>query len=465
MALRVHNTLSRKLESFKPLDDKNVKLYTCGPTVYNVAHVGNWRAFLFYDLFKRYLSYRGFKVTHVMNITDVDDKIIRDCQKTGLSREAFTKKYTDLFLEDEKTIGILSPDHMPRATEYVGDMISLIQSLMDKGFAYRADEGVYFRVSAFKSYGKLSGIDQEQLLAGGSGRLTADEYDKSSVQDFALWKFHVPADGDVMWDAPFGKGRPGWHIECSAMARRLLGDQLDVHMGGVDLIFPHHENEIAQIEPVSKKRFTTYWLHNEHLLVDGKKMSKSLGNFYTLRDLLAKGHKPLAIRYLFISTHYRQKFNLSMEALHSAEVAVKTFDEFLIHLQDAAAENDNPKLPRLIAKTEKSFQKAMDNDLNISEALAHLHNFMSQINKLRAKLSKKDTKEIKDFMLRINTVLGVMSEHKDEAPKDILDLVAKREMARKAKVWKESDAIRDQLKVKGWYVEDLPQGPRPRRIE
>ncbi|MEK6874245.1 MAG: cysteine--tRNA ligase [Nanoarchaeota archaeon] len=464
MALKLFNTLKRKIQLFTPLHDKKIAFYTCGPTVYNIAHIGNFRAFVCYDLLKRYLQFKGYKVKHVMNITDIDDKIIRDCQKQELTLQAFTKHYTDLFIQDLNTLNIIPADHTPKATEYIQDMIHLIQKLIDARVAYTADEGVYFQVTSFKDYGKLANINIEELKSGASGRIAADEYDKANAQDFALWKFWTKDDGNIFWNAPFGKGRPGWHIECSVMAQQLLGNQIDIHMGGVDLIFPHHQNEIAQLEPITKKEFAKYWIHTEHLLVDGKKMSKSLGNFYTLRDLLNKGFKPNGIRYLLLATHYRQKLNLNFEALHAAEAAVKALDEFVMHLDNCKASENNPRIPRLIKTCLTNFEKAMDNDLSISEALAIIHEFMTRINIIHSKLSSQDAEKIKKTMKKINGVLDVITFSTYSVPDYIWILVNKRETARKHKDWKTADAAREKLKEEGWYIEDLPNGPQPRRI-
>ncbi|MEM2121295.1 MAG: cysteine--tRNA ligase [Candidatus Woesearchaeota archaeon] len=410
--IKFYNTLTRKIEVFRPLKDKEVGFYSCGPTVYNFAHIGNFRSFVFYDLLKRYLKYRGFKVKHVMNITDVDDKTIRDSKKEGISLKEFTERYTKYFLEDLQTMNIQMPDVMPKATEHIREMIDLIKKLIEKGYAYKAeDNSIYFSISKFKDYGKLSHIKLENLKAG--VRINTDEYTKENVQDFALWKAYSEEDGDVFWETELGKGRPGWHIECSAMSMKYLGETFDIHTGGVDLIFPHHENEIAQSEGATGKEFVRYWIHSEFLLVDGKKMSKSLGNFYTLRDVLNMGYKPMAIRYLLLSAHYKQQLNFTFEALKSAENTVEKLYDFMRNLLEIISKKQKGKLSQevkqLIKKTKKEFEKYMDNDLKISEALSSVFEFMTNINKLISenKLNSKDAKKVYEFMLKLDEVLGL----------------------------------------------------------
>ena len=377
MALRVFNTLTRKKEDFVPLKPPRVGLYSCGPTVYDYPHIGNYRAYVFCDLLKRYLKYRGFQVEHVMNITDVDDKTIRDSQKQKISLKEFTQKYENAFFEDLETLNILPADVFSRATEHIKEMIALIQKLIDKGFAYKSDDGIYYSIRKFKDYGRLARINVDELEAGASGRVKADEYSKESANDFALWKFRTPEDGDVFWEAPFGRGRPGWHIECSAMSMKYLGEQFDIHTGGTDLIFPHHQNEIAQSEAATGKRFVKYWLHNEWLLVDGKKMSKSLGNFYTLRDVLAKGYDPISVRYHMLGTHYRQQLNFTFAGLDAAKQSLNRIQDCYDKLLTASAPRHNPAVHKRIEQLKKEFTEAMDNDLDTPPALAAL--FLSLI--------------------------------------------------------------------------------------
>lgn len=461
--IRLFNTLTRKKEPFTPLVPGQVKLYTCGPTVYDYAHIGNFRAFLFEDLLKRWLIYRGYKVTHVMNLTDVDDKTIKGSQKQRIPLREYTDFYAKAFFEDIKALNILPADVYPRATEHIPEMVNIIQTLLEKGIAYRGEDGsIYFSVAKYPQYGKLSHIKVDALKAG--ARVSQDEYAKEEAQDFALWKAYTPEDGNVYWDTELGRGRPGWHIECSAMSMKYLGETFDIHCGGIDNMFPHHENEIAQSEAATGKTFVNYWLHNEHLQVEGKKMSKRFGNFYTLRDLLAKGYDPIAIRYLLISTHYRQQFNFTFEGLEAAKAAVERLRNFVRRLHDAEGVASPEKVKILKGKLESCFDSALDDDLNIGSALASLFDFVRDINSLLDTnlVSKEQAAEIGGLMMRIDSVLGVIGkvEALEPLPEDIEVLVQKREMARKAKNWKEADAIRNQLKEMGIILEDTPQGVR-----
>jgi cysteinyl-tRNA synthetase len=483
------NTLTRRKEPFEPLEAGKVKMYTCGPTVYDYAHIGNFRAFLFEDLLKRWLVYRGFEVTHVMNLTDVDDRTIKHSQDNKMSLRQFTDFYIKVFFEDVKSLNIEPADVYPRATDHIPEMVALIKVLMAKGYAYRGEDGsIYYAVNKFPDYGKLSNIKVAELKAG--ARVSQDEYAKEEAQDFALWKAWTPEDGDVFWETELGKGRPGWHIECSAMSMKYLGETFDIHCGGVDNMFPHHENEIAQSEAATGKKFVNYWLHNEHLLVEGKKMAKRFGNFYTLRDLLGKGYDPIAIRYLLVSTHYRQQFNFTFEGLESAKGAVERLRNFVRRLYDADGKDSKGNVAVLMEKFEVCFSSSMDNDLDIGIALASLFDFIREINNLldANMVNKQEAEYIQGIMMKIDKVLGVigkvepphhykivLSESlgfsdtvqvgdkvkvKEASPADISVLVQKREEARKAKNWKEADAIRAQLKQMGIVLEDTPQGPQ-----
>jgi cysteinyl-tRNA synthetase len=449
---------------FNPLEAGKVKMYTCGPTVYDYAHIGNFRAFLFEDLLKRWLIHRGFQVTHVMNLTDVDDKTIKGSQKQGLPLRQFTDFYIKAFFEDIKALNIQPADVYPRATDHIAEMVALIKTLMAKGYAYRGEDGsIYYAISKFSDYGKLSKIKTGELKAG--ARVSQDEYAKEEAQDFALWKAWTPEDGDVYWETELGKGRPGWHIECSAMSMKYLGETFDIHCGGVDNMFPHHENEIAQSEAATGKKFVDYWLHNEHLLVEGKKMAKRFGNFYTLRDLLAKGYDPIAIRYLLMSTHYRQQFNFTFEGLESAKGAVDRLRNFVRRLHDVAGDKDSKgKVAVLTAKLEACFGGSMDDDLDIGMALASLFDFVREINNLldANMVSKQEAADVGGLMMQLDGVLGVIGkvEAEEALPADVDMLVQKREEARKAKNWKEADAIRTQLKQMGIVLEDTAQGVR-----
>jgi len=436
-------------------------MYTCGPTVYDFAHIGNFRAFLFEDLLKRWLEYRGFEVIHVMNITDVDDRTIRGSQKQRVPLKLYTNYYTKVFFEDIDALSIERADYYPKATDHIPEMIALIKKLMQKGYAYRGEDGsIYYDISKFKDYGRLSKFKVKELKAG--ARIKVDEYAKEEAQDFALWKAWTEEDGEVFWDTELGKGRPGWHIECSAMSIKYLGETFDIHCGGVDNMFPHHENEIAQSEAATGKKFVNYWLHNEHLLVEGKRMGKRFGNYYTLRDLLKMGHEPRAIRYLLLSTHYRQQLNFTFEGLEASKGAVERLINLMHRLMDADGEGCGEKITSLMNQVQKSFGEAMDDDLNISVALAALFDFVRELNSvLDAKmLSKEEAKEVYKLMSGFDKVLGVIGEIKKEEklPREAQELILKREEARKARDWKTADQIRAQLKAMGIIIEDTPQG-------
>jgi len=457
------NTLTRKKEVFVPLEAGKAKIYTCGPTVYDYAHIGNFRAFLFEDLLKRWLTYRGYKVTHIMNLTDIDDKTIKGSQKQGIPLRQFTEFYVKAFFEDIKALNIQPADVYPKATDHIPEMIQIIKTLMAKGVAYKGEDGsIYFSVAKFPQYGKLSHLKVGELKAG--ARVSQDEYAKEEAQDFALWKAWTPEDGDVFWETELGKGRPGWHIECSAMSTKYLGETFDIHCGGVDNMFPHHENEIAQSEAATGKPFVHYWMHNEHLQVEGKKMSKRFGNFYTLRDLLAKGYDPIAIRYLLMSTHYRQQFNFTFEGLEAAKSAVERLRNFVRRLHEAEGTTATGKVATLTAKLEACFGGSMDDDLNIGIALSSLFDFVREMNALLDAnlVSKAEAAEVGGLMMRLDEVLGVIGkvEVEEALPSEIDALVQKREAARKAKNWKEADAIRAQLKAMGIVLEDTAQGVR-----
>jgi cysteinyl-tRNA synthetase len=458
-----YNTLTREKEVFKPLNEGKAKMYTCGPTVYDFAHIGNFRAFLFEDLLKRWLVQRGFKVMHVMNLTDIDDKTIKGSQKQGVALRQFTDFYVKAFFEDIKVLNIQPTDVYPKATDHISEMVKLIQTLLAKGIAYKGEDGsIYFSVCKFPDYGKLSKIKVDKLKAG--ARVNQDEYAKEEAHDFALWKAWTKEDGDVFWETELGKGRPGWHIECSAMSMKYLGETFDIHCGGVDNMFPHHENEIAQSEAATGKKFVNYWMHNEHLLVEGKKMSKRFGNFYTLRDLLAKGYDPIVIRYLLMSTHYRQQFNFTFEGLEAARGAVDRLRNFVRRLHDTDGQGSGSKVATLIAKAEVCFGGSMDDDLNVNIALSSLFDFVREINNLLDAnlVSKAEAADVGGLMMKFDEVLGVIGkvEVEEALSADVDGLVQKREAARKAKNWKEADAIRAQLKTMGIVLEDTAQGVR-----
>ncbi|NGX26412.1 MAG: Cysteine--tRNA ligase, partial [Chlamydiae bacterium] len=371
--MKLYNTETRQKEKIVPLEDNKIRMYTCGPTVYNFAHIGNFRTYIFEDLLRRTLKYFGFALTQVMNITDIDDKTLAGAIHENKTLKEYTKLYEEAFFKDLQTLNIEKVEHYPFATDFVPQMIEIIQGLKDKGIAYRGGDGsIYFSIGKFPSYGRLSHLNLEDLKAGASERVGTDEYDKENVADFVLWKAYDPKrDGQIFWESPFGKGRPGWHIECSAMAMDLLGKTIDIHVGGVDNIFPHHENEIAQSEAFSGKPFVKHWLHSEHLLVDHKKMSKSLGNFYTLRDLLEKGYTGPEVRYLLLTAHYRMQLNFTMEGLDAARSSLERLSDFALRLQKVEGRDDSD-IDSILTKTRESFQTALADDLNISPALAAL---------------------------------------------------------------------------------------------
>ena len=464
-ALHFFNTLTRQKENFKPITKNEVRMYTCGPTVYDYAHIGNFRAFLFEDLLKRWLKYRGYKVTHVMNLTDVDDKTIKGSQTQHIPLKQYTEFYAKAFFEDAAILNIEPADYYPRATEHIQEMVSLIQTLLAKSYAYKGEDGsIYFAINKFPNYGKLSKIKTRDLKTG--TRVKVDEYAKEEAQDFALWKAYTPEDGEVFWETPLGKGRPGWHVECSAMSMKYLGETFDIHCGGIDNMFPHHENEIAQSEAATGKQFVIYWLHNEHLQVEGQKMAKRFGNFYTLRDLLAKNCDPKAIRYLLLSTHYRQQFNFTFEGLEAAKGAIERLTNLMRRLKDSNGKGNGEKISQLIDKVQRCFGEAMDDDLNISVALASLFDFVRDVNNLldNNELSKAEAEKVHALLTNFDNVLGVVGKVEVETlPQEGVLLIEKREQARKAKDWKTADEIRQQLKALGIVVEDTAQGVRWRR--
>ncbi|MFM1920178.1 MAG: hypothetical protein RLZZ303_1812 [Candidatus Hydrogenedentota bacterium] len=464
MSLQFYNTMTRAKEVFTPIEEGKVGLYTCGPTIYNYAHIGNFRAYVFEDLLKRYLKMRGFSVRHIMNLTDVEDKLIRTCRETGQPLKAITSKYAQAFFEDIATLGIEPAESYPAATDYIAEMVAMIKQLRDNGHTYESEGSIYFRIASFADYGKLSHMDLDELRSGASGRVDNDEYATEDARDFALWKAWTPDDGDVYWETELGKGRPGWHIECSAMSVKLLGDHFDIHCGGVDNIFPHHENEIAQTCCATGSRFVNYWMHCAHLVVEGKKMSKSLGNFFTLRDLIEKGHDPLAIRWVLVATHYRQPNNFTFEALDAARHAIQRIRDFRLRLREARGSGSD--LSAEIANCRAAFISSMDDDLNISGALAAVFDFIRDVNKLLDQDAVGEAGGAAAIAL-LDEIDGVTGVHGDapheETPHSVLDLVAERQQARRNKDFARSDAIRDQLLAEGWVIEDTADGPRVKR--
>ena len=457
--LKLYNTLTRKKEVFKPIKKLKVGMYTCGPTVYNYPHIGNFRAYITADFLKRYLKYSGYEVNQVMNITDVDDKTIKDSQKQGISLKEFTERYTNEFMRDLDLLNIQKANIFPKATDHIQEMVSIIKKLIDKGIAYKGkDDSIYYSVSKFKNYGKLAHINLKELKEG--ARVKQDEYTKESASDFALWKKWDKNDGDVFWETEIGKGRPGWHIECSAMSMKYLGSHFDIHTGGTDLVFPHHENEIAQSEAYTGNKFVNYWIHNEWLLVDGKKMSKSLGNFYTLRDLISKGYDPISIKYVLLATHYRQQLNFTFKDVESAKNTLHKIKDFMQRLRKVKGEKKNLLIKTVISKAKTDFEKAMDDDLEISQALAAIFCFIREMNKID--LSKKDAELVYDQMLKFDSVLGLNLDktEKAEITEEEKQLIKDRETARAEKDFAKADKLRDKLKQKGIVLEDTPQGIR-----
>ena len=462
MALRFFNTYSRQLEEFRPRDPAapNIGIYTCGPTVYSRAHIGNFRAYIFEDLLQRHLELRGYKVHRVMNITDVDDKTIRGARETRVPLTKFTAQFKEAFFQDIETLRIKRADEFPAATEqrYVDKMIEMISTLISRGLAYQAeDKSVYFRINRFPAYGKLAHFDLTQLQS--TGRVKHDEYDKEHIGDFALWKAWDEEDGDVGWQSPWGRGRPGWHIECSAMATALLGDEIDIHCGGVDNIFPHHEAEIAQSEGCTGKKFVRYWLHCAHLLVDGQKMSKSLGNFYTLPDVLEKGYTGREIRYALARVHYRAPLNFTWDGMKEARESLGRIDDWLMRLRETAGgQIDKQKTDMRIGR---QFEEALDDDLNISAALGFLFEKIRETNRAmdRNELDAASANAWLNWWQRINSVLNLEMETA-ELPVEIAKLADSRTQARLAKDWRKSDELRDELSARGWEARDTKDGQK-----
>ena len=458
MVLKLYNSLGRKKMVFRPLRGKTVRMYTCGPTVWNFAHVGNFRTFVFDDILRRYLEFKGYRVRQVMNITDVEDKIIKGMNQFGMTRQELTSKYEKAFMDDLVTLNVEKAESYPRATEHLPEMFALIGRLLARGFAYRAEDGsTYYKVSKFKSYGKLSGIKLSELKAG--ARVSSDEYEKQDASDFALWKAWDADDGDVSWDSDFGKGRPGWHIECSAMSMKYLGKSFDIHTGGVDNKFPHHENEIAQSEAVTGRPFVRYWLHSAHLMVEGQEMHKSLGNEVTLRNLLSRGWNPLTIRYFLVSSHYRDQINLTDASLKQAEASRQRLQDFVGRLQAVDKGTRGPS-PARAESMLSEFERSMDDDLNTSAALSAVFSFAKRVNSLidDKTLGAREAKAALKALAKVNSVLGVLSFAGEQLESELAELVKRREEARKAGDYASADAIRNQLLARGIALEDTPGG-------
>ena len=469
MTLRLHNTLTGAKEVFAPLEEGHVRMYTCGPTVWHFAHVGNLRSFLFYDLVRRHLNVAGYRTTHVMNLTDIDDRILDQAMHAGTTIAEYVKPYEAAFFEDMASLRAERAEHYPRATEHIPEMVDMISTLIKHENAYVADGDVYFRIASFPRYGALSHLDRAGLKAG--ARVAADKYDKESVSDFALWKKAHPEDEKLgaAWDAPFGRGRPGWHIECSAMSKRYLGDTLDIHSGGVDLMFPHHENEIAQSEAANHKTFARVWLHSEFLAdATGEKMSKSAGGFTTLRDLVAAGHDPLAVRFFLIANaHYRSRVRLSTEALHAAAEQVRRLREFADRVKRTpAAETDDGELAKRTAEVRAAYREALDDDLNLPQGIGlafdHIREANAALDAGRVgALNKVALLALVDDM---DAHLDVIRAEEPGLAAEVERLIAEREEARRSRDFARADRIRDDLKSRGIALEDSRDGVRWRRI-
>ncbi len=462
--LKLYNTLTNQIEEFQPINPDEVRMYVCGPTVYGYAHIGNFRTFLFADLLRRYLRYKGYTLRHVMNITDVDDKIIRRAVEQQKNLDEFTDEYIRFFFDDFDALGIERPEVL-RATRHIPEMVELIKRLTAMGHTYQSDGSTYFRIASFKKYGQLSKTNFEGNIAGASERLDADEYDKEDVRDFALWKLAKP--GEPFWETDLGPGRPGWHIECSAMSMKALGESFDIHAGGVDLIFPHHENEIAQSECATGKPFVRYWLHTEFLMVEGQKMSKKLGNEYTLRDLLAKGHTPRAIRYLLLSAPHHKQLNFTLDSLRSAETTVERLNDFRRRLKEMRTEpGSSPEVAGLIEHSQRRFNDALDDDLNTAEALAATHDFIRETNTAMKPgyLMSSDKKALLELVDGFDSVFGIFGKIEQELlDSEIQAMIDERQAARKARDFGRSDEIRDRLTDLGIILEDTKEGVRWRR--
>jgi len=487
MVLHLYNTLAGQVEEFEPLEGNKVRMYTCGLTVYGYAHIGNYRTFVFQDVLRRYLKYLGYEVYQVMNLTDVDDKTIRNAQAAGLSLREYTDQFIEAFEVDRQLLNLEKPEVLVRATDHIDDMVKLIQTLERKGYAYESEGSYYFRVEKFADYGKLSKIDLSGIRAG--ARVDSDEYDKANVRDFVLWK--AAKEGEPFWDTPLGKGRPGWHIECSVMSMKYLGESFDIHSGGRDLIFPHHENEIAQSEAATGKHFVRFWLHAEHLIVDGEKMSKSLGNVYTLRDLIEKEHKPTAIRYLLMSVPFRRILNFTFDGLHQAQQSVERLRNFQYRLtmEDFPAGKD-PELERMAGAARQNFEQALADDLNTAEALAAIFDMVREGNTAmdQGKFCEGNRAAFLDTLERADRVFAVLEDNDYEklqrfgllsaekasvasgrklaealTGQEVETRIAEREDARRQGDFARADQIRDDLLKAGVIVEDTKMGTRWKR--
>ncbi|MGD9590755.1 MAG: cysteine--tRNA ligase [Pyrinomonadaceae bacterium] len=475
--LRFFNTLTRKQEEFHPLEQGKVRMYICGPTVWNFAHIGNFRTFVFGDILRRYLKFKGYEVTHVFNLTDIDDRIINEAAKKGVTIDEFTAPYIKAFWEDFDALGMERPEVTPRATHHIAEMIDIIQKLIDNGKAYESDGSIYYRIAAFPEYGKLSKIKFEGNITGGSERIDTDKYEKEDARDFALWKL-VSEDEEPGWDAPFGRGRPGWHIECSAMSMKYLGETFDIHAGGQDLQFPHHENEIAQSEGATGKLFAKYWIHSEFLKIDDVTMSKSKGNFFTFRDLREQGYSAQAIRYLLLSVPTRKQLNFTFEGLQGAESTIERLRNFRQVVREVAVtepekegastnvEDVSSTIRNSVTRALRNFETAMDDDFNTAAALAAVHDMVREVNTAVAErgLTSEERDDVLDAIAKFDAVLGIFGpEESADLDAEIEALVEERQAARRDRNFARSDEIRDLLAEKGIILEDTKDGVRWKR--
>jgi cysteinyl-tRNA synthetase len=469
--IRLHDTLKNRLEQLEPMHKGEIRIYTCGPTVYDFAHIGNFRTFVFQDVLRRFLRTRGYRVLQVMNLTDVDDRIIQKAAAAGVSIREYTEKYIEAFLEDMRALNLEMPEELVRATDHIEDMVALIEKLQQKGMTYTSDGSIYYRISKFPTYGKLSKIDMSGIKAG--ARVDTDRYEKDDARDFALWK--APKPGEHFWETRIGPGRPGWHIECSAMSMKYLGETLDIHTGGVDLAFPHHENEIAQSEAATGKTFVRLWLHAEHLIIEGEKMSKSLGNFYTLRDLFAKNYKPSSIRFLLLSVPYRRQLNFTMDGLKQAETSVERLRNFVRRLKEAKfSAGANPEIQKRAEKAESDFDAGLADDLNTAVALAAVFDLVRDANTAmdRGEFRQQDAPRVISAMEKFDAILALLTDDDNEKlrnlgfgpsqpqmpPDQIEKLVEERQLAKKRRDFKRADEIRKQLAESGIILEDTKEG-------
>ena len=458
MAFKLYNSLSREVEAFEPADGDSVRIYSCGPTVYNFVHIGNLRTFAFQDILRRHLRQCGWKLRQVMNITDVEDKIIAAASAAGVSIGEYTKQYVDAFFEDCQLLRLERPEIVPAATDHIPEMIELIRRIAQAGHAYESGGSTYFRIASWEGYGKLSRLDASGILSG--ARVDSDEYDKDDARDFVLWK--ASRDGEPSWDSPFGPGRPGWHLECSAMAMAYLGETFDIHTGGVDLQFPHHENEIAQSESATGQPFARFWVHAEHLLVDGKKMAKSAGNFYTLRDLIERGFAADAIRYLLVSTPHRKQLNFTFEGLQGAAAAIERLRNFQRRLASAPGRVNNPEASAEKVEAELQFREALDDDLNTAGALGAVFEYIRSANSAMdsGHFGPSNVAEARDLLDRFDKVFAVLEPPAAQRvpAEEIEGLIRERVAARKARDFARADGIRDELAARGVALRDSPAG-------